>query len=82
MLMLAVLFVLISYAGFWIPPTIAPARVTLAVVCVLIVSNYYIAYLNMIPKTGYSIWILDFMFMVSHCRPELSHSVPLHCADG
>ena len=82
MLMLAVLFVLISYAGFWIPPTIAPARVTLAVVCVLIVSNYYISYLNMIPKTGYSIWILDFMFMVSHCRPELSHSVPLHCADG
>jgi len=38
-LMLACMFVLMSYMGSWISPNAAPGRIALAVICVLIVGN-------------------------------------------
>ena len=56
----SVLFVAVSYLGCWIAKGAVPARVTLAIVTILVVSNTQVALTAQLPKIHYSVWLLDF----------------------
>lgn len=54
------IFVLISYCGYWIDPAAAPARVALAVICVLVVISNLMGILRNIPAVSYSVWMTEY----------------------
>lgn len=56
-----VLFVAISYCGFWINPAAAPGRITLAVICVLIVLTNLLSEMSGYPQISYAVWLRSFM---------------------
>ena len=56
----SVMFVMISWLGFWIDAHAAPARVTLAILMVLIVVTKMESVAGGLPDVGYHIWLLDF----------------------
>lgn len=59
-MLLSVVFVAVSYFGCWIAKGAVPARVTLAIVTILVVSNTQTALRAQLPKISYSVWLLDF----------------------
>eukprot|EP01043_Picozoa_sp_COSAG02_P001675 COSAG02_NODE_35_length_49339_cov_20.375102_49_plen_413_part_00 len=59
-MVLSVIFVAVSYFGCWIAKGAVPARVTLAIVTILVVSNTQAALRVQLPKISYSVWLLDF----------------------
>ena len=62
-MLLAIFFVLMSYTGFFIPPAAVPARVTLSIITVLVISGLLASARNHLPPFGYSTWLTDFMFV-------------------
>ena len=61
-IILAILFVVVSYCGFWIAPAAAPARVALALICLLTAHNHYTHTIKESPPVTYSVWMWDFLF--------------------
>lgn len=61
-LVLAVVFVCMSYANFWINPAAVPARTALSVITVLVVSGLSQACKSSLPPFSYETWLTDFMF--------------------
>jgi gamma-aminobutyric acid receptor subunit rho len=57
----AVSFVIVSYCGFYITAAAAPARIALAVICVVIVINSLNRYFALLPVVGYPVFLIDFM---------------------
>ena len=61
-LTLSILFVLLSYLGFWINPAAVPARVARGIITVLVVSGLRNALKSQLPPFSYHSWLTDFMF--------------------
>ena len=61
-LILACIFVMIAYCGFWISPAAAPGRIALGVITVLIVINNTNSVQSELPKVPYSVWLMEFLF--------------------
>ncbi|KAK3238846.1 hypothetical protein CYMTET_51186 [Cymbomonas tetramitiformis] len=57
----SILFVVISYCGYFIDPAAAPARVALAVICVLISSASMNSIRAGLPRITYSVWLSDWL---------------------
>mmetsp|Transcript_34267 Transcript_34267/g.90470 ORF Transcript_34267/g.90470 Transcript_34267/m.90470 type:complete len:328 (-) Transcript_34267:250-1233(-) len=55
------IFVLISYCGFWINPSAAPARVGLTITCVLITLTMHARIAAAMPVVAYSVWMVDYL---------------------
>merc|ERR1712039_944535 len=58
----SITLVAFSYAGFWIDPNIAPARVALGIVSVLTVVGLRQQVFLTMPKVTYPVWLTTFMF--------------------
>ena len=56
----SVMFVIVSWLGFWIDAHAAPVRVSLAILMVLIVVTKMESVAGGLPDVGYHIWLLDF----------------------
>mmetsp|Transcript_38723 Transcript_38723/g.96245 ORF Transcript_38723/g.96245 Transcript_38723/m.96245 type:complete len:440 (+) Transcript_38723:36-1355(+) len=61
-MILAVVFVAMSYTGCFINPAATPGRVALAVITVLTVSGLQASAKNQLPPFAYNTWLTDFMF--------------------
>lgn len=61
-IVLSILYVLLSYCGFWISAAAAPGRIALAVICVLITVNSFYSVKSSLPETPYPVWMLIFLF--------------------
>jgi hypothetical protein len=72
----AFFFVVISYTGFFINRNVAPARVAIAVIPVLITSGLLGSLRNSMPRVAYGTWITDYMF----CTILFNCLNPLHYA--
>jgi len=59
---LSIVFVIISYAGFWVNPAAAPGRIALGVITTLIVTNSYTSVRTGLPKVAYPVFLMDFLF--------------------
>jgi len=57
----SILFVVTSYMSFWISKEAAPARVSLAILTILIAINFQSSIHKYIPQIPYSTWISGFM---------------------
>jgi len=59
----ALLLVVASYTGFWIPAAVAPARITLAFVCFLMVLTNRQAVASKLPPLmlTHEVWFIDFL---------------------
>ena len=57
----SVLFVAISYSSFWINKESAPARVTLAIMTILISINFLSAIHRYLPQIPYNTWLSNYM---------------------
>lgn len=56
-----VIFVLVSYSGYWISPGAAPARVTLAIISVLITLTLWSNIIGSMPLVTYPVWLRDYI---------------------
>lgn len=61
-ILLACLYVAMSYIGTWINPTATPGRIMLSVTCVLIVANNFQSVKASLPLVSYNVFLLDFLF--------------------
>lgn len=57
----SILFVITSYMSFWIAKEAAPARVTLAILSILIAINFQTNIHKYVPQISYTTWISTFM---------------------
>jgi hypothetical protein len=57
----SILFVVVSYMSFWINKEAVPARVTLAILTILIAINFQTSIHKYIPSISYTTWISQFM---------------------
>jgi len=55
------LFLSVSYAGFFINPTVAPARAAMAVIPVLIMRTLANFVFQGLPQISYSVWLADYL---------------------
>lgn len=62
-ILVAVLLVLASWSGFFISPAAAPARITLAFLCFLMVLNNLYAVYRSLPQlqSDDRVWLSDFL---------------------
>ncbi|CAE7479887.1 GluClalpha [Symbiodinium natans] len=60
-----ILFSLVAWAGLFINRTIAPARVTIAVIPVLIMLNLQNSVTTMLPPLNYLTWLTSFLFLMT-----------------
>jgi len=58
----AIVFAGISYAQFYIEPTAAPARATVAVIPVLIMRTMFNSMYETLPQSSQHMWLADFLF--------------------
>lgn len=56
-----VMFVVLSLSGYWISPASAPARVTLAIVSVLIALTQFNNVISSMPLVAYPVWLSDYV---------------------
>jgi len=56
------IFVFISYCGFWINPSAAPARVGLTITCVLITLTMHARIAASMPVVAYQVWMVEYLF--------------------
>jgi hypothetical protein len=73
----AILFVTCSYLSFWIDRKVAPARVAICLLPLLIIVTVAAKANDMMPRIDYSVWMSDFMItsLVFACVPTLSYLV-------
>eukprot|EP00929_Paragymnodinium_shiwhaense_P101474 TRINITY_DN64592_c0_g1_i1.p1 TRINITY_DN64592_c0_g1~~TRINITY_DN64592_c0_g1_i1.p1 ORF type:complete len:401 (+),score=31.44 TRINITY_DN64592_c0_g1_i1:78-1280(+) len=57
----SLIFVVISYSGYWIEATSAPARVSLSTICVLITLTAQARVTSFMPVVSYSVWLTDYI---------------------
>lgn len=57
----AILFVFISYCGYWIDPAAAPARIALAIICLLISLSNINSVRSKLPRISYSVWLSNYL---------------------
>jgi len=57
------LFLSVSYAGFFINPTVAPARAAMAVIPVLIMRTLANFVFQGLPQLSYSVWLADYLMV-------------------
>lgn len=60
----AILFVLVAWAGLFIDRKVAPARVTIAVIPVLIMLNLENSVTSRLPELNYLTWLTSFLFVM------------------
>ena len=56
----SIIFMLISYTGFWINRDAVPARVGLAIISILITISKQSSFYEFLPRIGYSTWMGEF----------------------
>jgi hypothetical protein len=73
----AILFVCCCYLAFWIDRRVAPARVAMCIIPLLIFVNANAAVNNLLPKIDYSVWLQDFMAMslMFACIPTIQYLI-------
>jgi len=64
-MMPAILFVLVSYIQFWVDPTAAPARATLAVIPVLIMLTLSSSMYRSLPEGSQRMWLTDNLMILT-----------------